>query len=248
MIYQYKCKFYLNATHYIIINNKPGRPHSHCFEIVLDMGTKDTDNFIQFNAIEKKVEDILSIYQEKLINEVEPFDKLNPTLENMCEYFKRLFFKEVKNIGWTLLTIEMSETPSRAFIQNIIEEKIEKDIANKNSLISDIEEVNKAIAIVNTGTNVSKAPVKEAINSDYNEGKPEIRIKSPDGFYYRTAKKEKEEDIKSVKRVKRIKKQEDLKTKNNDNITNQLIKNDNQDDFPWLVPEHLLYFDIYNDL
>lgn len=122
MIYQYVCKFYLNASHYIYIKNKKGEPHSHCFELVVDIGTKDKTSFVSFTKIEKSIETILQPYQEKLLNEVSPFDDINPTLENIAGYFEVEFIKELTNKGWVLLTLEVSETPTRSYLINVVED------------------------------------------------------------------------------------------------------------------------------
>jgi len=127
MICQYKCKFYLNASHFILINNERGMPHSHCFEIVIDVADENIDQFMKFNDIEEKVEKLLAKYQGNLINEIEPFDALNPTLENICAYLGDLIFDELIKFGWLLLTIEISETPTRSYIINVAESKMQEN-------------------------------------------------------------------------------------------------------------------------
>ncbi len=124
MIYQYVCKFYLNASHFITINNNKGDIHSHCFEIAIDIGSKNKDSFVSFTEIEKCIEELLQPYQEQVINTVKPFDAINPTLENMAEYFKELFKSELKKKNWVLLTLEFSETPTRSFLINVAEEML----------------------------------------------------------------------------------------------------------------------------
>ncbi len=121
MIYQYVCKFYLNASHFIYIGNSKGDIHSHCFELAIDIGTKDKNSFVSFTEIEKCIEEILSPYQEQVINTVKPFDEINPTLENMAIYFKDVFYEELKKKNWVLLTLEFSETPTRSFLINVAE-------------------------------------------------------------------------------------------------------------------------------
>ncbi len=126
MIYQYVCKFYLNASHFIYIDGRAGEVHSHCFEFSVDVAIEDQNNFISFTQIENKIEETLSIYEGKLINEIAPFDTLNPTLENIAQYFKETFTERLKELNGILLTLELSETPSRAFIINAAEEEMIK--------------------------------------------------------------------------------------------------------------------------
>lgn len=118
---QYRFKFYLNASHSIYLNGVLGQEHPHTWEITLDT-IKLKDNFIIFNDIEKSIEKYLGKYQDLYLNKVEPFGKLNPTLENICQYFKNEFQKLLLENGWLLLSMEISETPTRSYIIDISDE------------------------------------------------------------------------------------------------------------------------------
>lgn len=118
---QYRFKFYLNASHSIYIKGKLGEEHPHTWEIILNT-VKLRDNFIIFNDIEKYIEKYLSKYQDKYMNDVSPFNTLNPTLENICGYFKDTFQTLLFENGWVLLSIEISETPARSYIIDISDE------------------------------------------------------------------------------------------------------------------------------
>lgn len=116
---QYKYKFYLNANHSIMIDEKMGQVHPHTWEIMIDI-VKIIEEFVPFSVVEKTIDEVLSEYQDKYINEVAPFDKLNPTLENISEYFKERIGDQLKNEGWLLLKMEVSETPARAYVIDAI--------------------------------------------------------------------------------------------------------------------------------
>jgi len=118
---KYKFKFYLNASHSIYINGVLGQSHPHTWEFTLDV-LKVWEDFVQFNDVEKAIEELLSKYQNNYINEIDPFTKMNPTLENICEYFKETLKKLLMDIGWILMIIEISETPSRSYIIDLIDE------------------------------------------------------------------------------------------------------------------------------
>lgn len=123
---QYKFKFYLNASHAIYINGNLGQSHPHTWEIMIDT-IKLNDRFIQFHEVERRIEQLLHNYQDKYINEIEPFNSLNPTLENICEFFKNSIRKLLKEVGWELIKIETSETPARSYIIDLMDE-IELDV------------------------------------------------------------------------------------------------------------------------
>lgn len=120
---QYKFKFYLNASHAIYIDGRQGQKHPHTWEITLHT-LKIMDDFIQFNEVEAKIEAFFEQYQDKVLNEVSPFHVLNPTLENCCDFFKTQLQNILNEEGWVLLMIEMSETPTRSFVINTLEDDV----------------------------------------------------------------------------------------------------------------------------
>lgn len=144
---QYKFKFYLNASHAISIGGKLRQKHPHTWEITLNT-LKLMDGFIQFNQLETRIEEFFDTYQDKVLNEVDPFDVVNPTLENCCEYFKTQLQSILNEEGWVLLMIEMSETPTRTFVINTLEdEAVENQQAVElmaNSFLKRVKEQNVA--------------------------------------------------------------------------------------------------------
>ena len=121
---EYKFKFYLNANHAIYLAGNKGQNHPHTWEITLDT-LKIRNDFVQFDVIEKSVEKFFSEWQDKDINTIPPFDVLNPTLENLCLYFKDEMNRLLGEKGWLLRRIEMSETPARSYIIDLSDEPVE---------------------------------------------------------------------------------------------------------------------------
>lgn len=131
---QYRFKFYLNARHAIFINGKLGEIHPHTWEITLSV-IKGRDEFIQFHTLEKKIEAFMDRYQDRYLNEVEPFDVINPTLENCCHYFKSKLSEILAEEGWMFLVMEMSETPSRTYVISISDESETERERSMNALV-----------------------------------------------------------------------------------------------------------------
>ena len=115
---EYKIKFYLNMRHYIIINGSKGETHPHTWEFALNIRF-GRSSFVEFNTFEKGIADYLSGYQNKILNEEEPFDSILPTLENVADYFSEEFYHIINNTGGVLTTLEASETPTRSYIVNL---------------------------------------------------------------------------------------------------------------------------------
>ena len=127
---QYKFKFYLNASHAIYINGSMGERHPHTWEIMIQV-LKEREEFVEFGKLEKEIENYMKRYQDKFLNEVPPFDKINPTMENCCDYFKDVLKQILAYAGWVLLLVEMSETPTRSYVINLFDEE-ERESMNGN--------------------------------------------------------------------------------------------------------------------
>ena len=112
---EYKCKIYLNANQYIVINGKEGEIHPHTWEFMVDVLMSD-QKFVQFDAYEKAIDEYFNKYQNRILNEVEPFDHMVPTLENMSDYFADEIRGIVKELGGHLVKMESSETPTRSYV------------------------------------------------------------------------------------------------------------------------------------
>ena len=129
MYREYRLKFYLNMRHYIIINEVKGETHPHTWEFALDI--KFSRNlFVEF----------LEQYQNKILNEAEPFDSMMPTLENVTDYFAEEFFKIIYKTGGMLTRVEASETPTRSYIVNMAEQERNSILNNKadEKIISEV--------------------------------------------------------------------------------------------------------------
>ncbi len=115
---QYRIKFYLNARHFIIIDGHKGETHPHTWELVLDIRF-GRDSFVEFRTFESGITDYLAKYQNQIMNEVDPFDTVMPTLENIVDAFAEDFYALIHDIGGVLTRIEASETPTHSYILDL---------------------------------------------------------------------------------------------------------------------------------
>lgn len=136
---EYRLKFYLNARHYIIIGDKKGETHPHTWEFALTILIRRKE-FVRFNIFESKINEYFEQYQDKILNDVEPFDNILPTLENMVDYFTEKFRGIIKGIGGELICVEGSEGPSRSYIFDLRgkNESIESVDRQTDSILSEI--------------------------------------------------------------------------------------------------------------
>lgn len=151
---QYRLKFYLNLRHYIYINGKKGQLHPHTWELCLNV-LKTVDEFILFHQMEEEMNAFLQTYQDQILNEIEPFHRINPTLENCCDYMAEQLGKILNKLGYILLMVEISETPAKSYVisylnhdasreeqmMDIYTDTILKEIKKRNKIHKNMEKV-----------------------------------------------------------------------------------------------------------
>ncbi|MBQ1870559.1 MAG: 6-carboxytetrahydropterin synthase [Lachnospiraceae bacterium] len=115
MFQKYRFKFYLNASHYIIINGSQGAVHPHTWEFVLEILLLKKE-FVEFAVFEKSIDRYFQPFQNQTLNNIPPFDTILPTLENILERFGEDIRQILREEGGELTQIEGSETPTRTYI------------------------------------------------------------------------------------------------------------------------------------
>lgn len=136
---EYRLKAYLNMNHYITIEGRPGMVHPHTWEFVFVI-MMSGDSFVEFSVVEKMIDSYMNKYQNTILNDIEPFDITNPTIENVTDVFANDLSKMAEEHGWVLASLEGSETPTRSYIvSNRNEESFIENISSiERNRISDI--------------------------------------------------------------------------------------------------------------
>ena len=114
MIRYYRIKAYLNASHFVVFDGKKGNVHPHTWEFVATVYTTG-DNIIKFTEPENLIMKVFEPYQNQVLNHVEPFSAIIPSLENMTEFFATNIAEAVKPFDFHLRRFEGSETPVRTY-------------------------------------------------------------------------------------------------------------------------------------
>lgn len=112
---EYRLKAYLNMNHYIIINGRQGQTHPHTWEFVITIVVAG-DQFVEFRKFEVLIEQYLEKYQNQILNTIEPFDVVVPTIENVTDQFNDDLQELLRENGGELVSLEGSETPTRSYI------------------------------------------------------------------------------------------------------------------------------------
>ena len=112
--YSYKIRSYVNASHAVRWEEGTGKEHIHTWEITCEIKTLN-NHMVVFDDIEAVLESVFSVYAGGFLNEIAPFDKINPTLENVTEYLFQVIGEKLNEIQANLIRIEVGESPKRLY-------------------------------------------------------------------------------------------------------------------------------------
>jgi 6-pyruvoyl tetrahydropterin synthase-like protein len=105
---------FLNARHYMVFADKKGMVHGHSWQLQAEVKVpvKD-DSFIRFEDLDKLINKLLFPYQKSVLNEVDPFDQIEPLTENITVYFFNLLYDTLKALEVHLLKLTVWENPTK---------------------------------------------------------------------------------------------------------------------------------------
>lgn len=141
---QYRFKFYINAKHFVKFSDiSPTHPHT--WEVAIYI-SKNNVEVTQFSEIERVIQQYIQKYDGQLLNEISPFDTINPTMENIGYVIYFDLINLLAETSWTIDHLEISENPTRTYIvYNLddLDEKTYKQIVSSNSMKNDIYALDK---------------------------------------------------------------------------------------------------------
>lgn len=96
------------AQHYLPNEMKPeNKKHSHLYKIDISLSGDLLNKYgylIDINQIDRAFEEIVGMYQDKTLNDLEEFNDKNPSLENFSyvlwnKFLERIQFENLKSIN-----------------------------------------------------------------------------------------------------------------------------------------------------
>ncbi len=116
-MYSINCSTHFDAAHFL--KNYPGKCaeiHGHRWQVGLQISGKELNEIgilIDFTHIKRYLHEVTETLDHKLINDVEPFHRINPTAENLAKYiYESVNVKLLKDFPELKIDyIEVCETP-----------------------------------------------------------------------------------------------------------------------------------------
>jgi 6-pyruvoyltetrahydropterin/6-carboxytetrahydropterin synthase len=118
-MYQVSVEGHFDAAHYLRdYGGKCENLHGHRFKVVVSLQTKKLNKIglaYDFTELKRHLNEVLSKFDHTSINDVPPFDKINPSSENIAtEIYGKLKDRLSRDV--TLSSVEVWESPESRVI------------------------------------------------------------------------------------------------------------------------------------
>jgi len=112
--YNIKLVSFVNARHYVVFGNKTGPVHAHSWQVVFQVRvSSENQEITEFSLIFRAAVSALTPYENTILNQVPPFDKIQPTTENIAMYFYNRLEDVLSELKLELVELTLWETPTR---------------------------------------------------------------------------------------------------------------------------------------
>jgi uncharacterized membrane protein/6-pyruvoyl-tetrahydropterin synthase len=165
---------FLNARHYVSFTEKAGPVHAHSWQVHLkvDIPSSENDEPIPFATIVDCIKSVFGQYEDKILNEIHPFNIFQPTTENMAMYFYNRLEDALSGLKLGLDSISLWETPLRGI-----------EVSNRNTALDSLAESSRESAESSDYRREIAAAVESSLKADtaVEDGlKDAIPVKQPD--------------------------------------------------------------------
>ena len=112
-MYKLVVKSTFSAAHRLV--NHPGvcaRIHGHNWKIKVTVGAEKLDEngmVIDLVELEQSIDDCVKQFDHRVINDVSPFDRINPTSENIAKYLYDFIAARINVVVFSVEVAEMDD-------------------------------------------------------------------------------------------------------------------------------------------
>lgn len=112
---EYQFIFFLNISHSFYSETERGKKHSHTWELEVSMHPRGNE-LVRFREAEQIILKYLERFQDKYLNMIAPFHRMNPSIENFLDYVAGDIDTRMKENGWVVKELRISENPTRTYM------------------------------------------------------------------------------------------------------------------------------------
>jgi 6-pyruvoyl-tetrahydropterin synthase len=109
---------FFNARHYVVMDGHKGPEHAHSYRMRVRCQSRtlssDDQTVIGYHILNERVNDILQIYNNALLNNLPPFQNLQPTTEVLAAITYQQLKHMLADLPIHLINVTLWEAPTKA--------------------------------------------------------------------------------------------------------------------------------------
>lgn len=117
-MYRITVRQHFDAAHYLRgYKGKCENVHGHRFEVTVSLESQQLNDIgivYDFIELKRKLNDILDRFDHASLNDIPPFDKINPSSENIAATVFRELQSKLKGEPVTLTAVDVWESPENS--------------------------------------------------------------------------------------------------------------------------------------
>ncbi len=114
-MYRVSVRQHFDAAHYLRnYQGKCEQLHGHRFEVVVELEASALDEIglaYDFTELKKHLRPILEQYDHACLNEIQPFDEINPSSENIAATICRVLQPQFEGHPISIASVQVWESP-----------------------------------------------------------------------------------------------------------------------------------------
>lgn len=111
--YVMKLVSFLNARHHVTFEQNVGPLHAHSWQFQVEVKVPRERALVEFARVSKAINAVLAPYENTVLNQRHPFNRIQPSTENMALYFFNRLQDALRELGLDLSRLTVWETPTK---------------------------------------------------------------------------------------------------------------------------------------
>nr|WP_290670198.1 6-carboxytetrahydropterin synthase [Ardenticatena sp.] len=117
-VYEITLDMFFNARHFVVMNGVRGDIHTHSYRLQVRCRSRqleqDSHVVVGYTAIRERMKQVVSAYNNQLLNDLPPFQQLQPTTENLTAVIFQQLERLLADLPVELVGVTVWESPTES--------------------------------------------------------------------------------------------------------------------------------------
>ncbi|KPL88631.1 hypothetical protein SE16_07810 [Ardenticatena maritima] len=137
-VYEITLDMFFNARHFVVMNGVPGEVHTHSYRLQVRCRSRqleqDSHVVVGYTAIRERMNQVVSAYNNQLLNDLPPFQRLQPTTENLAAVLFQQLERLLADLPVELVGVTVWESPTESVafrLEPVEQERFQQEEASR---------------------------------------------------------------------------------------------------------------------